>query len=626
MIKIGVKTNIAFVSHRLIPMLLGAVFLFFFASCGMGLDPAWKSESGLHINFGNPNSALDSRALAGGNGASGHLSIRTESKAGTQVWGPWKITPPQAFSTSEIPAGTYSSIILVYGTSPVDTAWLADQKSSTLEASLAEKYPGQVSWAEKKSFVIKEGAVTQLSATLIPAVPEVLTIDLQSGPFSVPLVSLPNEKNAFRFIKLTNLDYNPTDGESLYSFTLTPLSEVSSEGNTFFSPSSLGLFTASGEFVANIPLDPVNEGMVSWTLKKADPAWSVVSSGTLYLSCAWNAEKSNEIELRFDTNPIDPVEPEVPASVQLTGANGFEGKRVLVAIETEPLDPENSIILSGGFGIIGADGSVRISLLSASDVTVLWKPIPSASYLVTMLIDETNKWPTDIEKTAMNLMPEKDIAGSRMWQKSVSATKDGTLAVEVPFSESFVLSSYLLYPEVDSETAFLQVGYLFEGKKILFPPWNSQTNGAYIKANYTFKGWATSKADATAGKIAYAAGEESMSIYTGTPGVNIKLWPVWIKDVASITFEVNPASIGTTEVRPSIAISMTTANSLTGPEGFASYRWTLNGIQFGTSQTLSLDLAIHVVPLNPGENEIVLFVTDSEGVVSVVVQPFTLTQ
>lgn len=603
MIKIGVKTNIAFVSHRLIPMLLGAVFLFFFASCGMGLDPAWKSESGLHINFGNPNSALDSRALAGGNGASGHLSIRTESKAGTQVWGPWKITPPQAFSTSEIPAGTYSSIILVYGTSPVDTAWLADQKSSTLEASLAVEYPGQVSWAEKTSFVIKEGAVTQLSATLIPAVPEVLTIDLEKQNDSTTLNF--SNVNTFSFVKVTNLNVGLEEGSSVESVTITTTS----------STVSLVFYDVLGKKM--LPITPTSaEGSSSWTLQNPDD--------TFYLACAWDGTVG-EVTLNLDRKRIetDP-EPEVFASVRLTGATSLEGKKVLVAIETEPEDPENSEVVAGGVGQIGSDGSVGISLFSTLSVDTLWKPEASVSYSVVMFIDENSKWSTEIDITALELMPNTDIAGSRFWNEPVTATTEGEFTVVVQFSTTIVLSSYLLYPEIDAETAYLQVGYLNKGKKVLLPPWNVQTNAPYEKPGYTFKGWATSIETATIGTIDYAVNDESLCIYTGAPGINIELWPVWEEKPVEITFTVSTTTPEILDISGDAILSMASPVTLTGPEGFVSYLWTLNGMQVGTSQNLA-DFSLESFEiLNLGTNEFVLVATDASGTHFVGTHQFTL--
>ncbi len=100
---------------------LSALTALSLSSCLMGLDPAWKSkETSVSLNLPSVSAdSGDSRALIQG---TGFLYIRTlGGPAGTvaPLYGPFQIDKPD-FETKQIPAGTYSDILVLYSSIKLD--------------------------------------------------------------------------------------------------------------------------------------------------------------------------------------------------------------------------------------------------------------------------------------------------------------------------------------------------------------------------------------------------------------------------------------------------------------------------------------------------------------------------
>ncbi|HKL85355.1 MAG TPA: hypothetical protein VJ861_03375, partial [Treponemataceae bacterium] len=94
------------------------LFSFLFVSCPSGLDPSWKNNNKPIFSLDFSNSSLSdgagSRALIQGEG---FLYIRTVGSATGikgSFYGPYTVLPGKTFSTTEIPAGSYTGLAVIY--------------------------------------------------------------------------------------------------------------------------------------------------------------------------------------------------------------------------------------------------------------------------------------------------------------------------------------------------------------------------------------------------------------------------------------------------------------------------------------------------------------------------------
>jgi len=163
------------------------------SACTMGLDPAWKSV-GTTLSFGmgsgGSSRSAESRALIQG---SGFLYICAD----TTVYGPYLAAASKMFTTSDVPAGTYGSIKVVFSASVLDRAWLVRELSSApswsdLAGNLAADYSGLLSGNEIEDFTIEPEKANVLSMTLLPVVAAAHTADFTSSTQQLTLPSTGN--------------------------------------------------------------------------------------------------------------------------------------------------------------------------------------------------------------------------------------------------------------------------------------------------------------------------------------------------------------------------------------------------------------------------------------------------
>lgn len=91
---------------------------FLFVSCPSGLEPSWKPEGKATITLDFSTSLQgnkgESRAIVQGDG---FLYIRTVGDSPSLIgkfYGPFEVSSGSVFSTTEIPAGTYASLAVIY--------------------------------------------------------------------------------------------------------------------------------------------------------------------------------------------------------------------------------------------------------------------------------------------------------------------------------------------------------------------------------------------------------------------------------------------------------------------------------------------------------------------------------
>ena len=91
------------------------------------------------------------------------------------------------------------------------------------------------------------------------------------------------------------------------------------------------------------------------------------------------------------------------------------------------------------------------------------------------------------------------------------------------------------------------------------------TSNSFTKTGYTFKGWATSQANANAGTVAYANGA-SVKELSATNGATVTLWAAWKDETAPVA---NDISVTATLK----SASQTATISATDGVGVVSYYW-----------------------------------------------------
>lgn len=206
----------------LIALLVAAIAI---SSCSYGLEPSWKKTEGLAtFSLDLTQAFTGSRAVSSG---TGYLYIRTAggpSGAKGPTYGPYVISGPGVFATSDIPAGTYPRFAICYSAvslegnaefksliSLPDQDFLAQATGTNAMDILLD---GDASGAILDNVVLQEGKVNAVSAVLIPFIHEpqvsvgtyVLPVNQMYGTMTLPDLGPSVRK---KFIHVTGADFDP---------------------------------------------------------------------------------------------------------------------------------------------------------------------------------------------------------------------------------------------------------------------------------------------------------------------------------------------------------------------------------------------------------------------------------
>ncbi len=172
-----------------VSVLLPAAFTFFLAAnvlVSCTFEPAWKSVPAtkvvLSFSVPEPVRSLDPmRAIAA---SAGYAYVQTGLTASEAVmYGPYPVTAGEPTTVTDIPAGTYKAIALVFSPKeftdpsilPVPDGTLATLSSALATRAAADGLDLQVSCALLANKEIRLGTSTVLAATLMPVTPTTLT-------------------------------------------------------------------------------------------------------------------------------------------------------------------------------------------------------------------------------------------------------------------------------------------------------------------------------------------------------------------------------------------------------------------------------------------------------------------
>ncbi len=615
---------------------LASLSVLFAWSCSYGLEPA-GSDPVVSILFSTPEPpsprqqdalflAPASRALTG---ASGFLLFRAESDAGVSVYGPWSVSAGKPFVTTDVASGTYRKFRVVYSSQRIDSAWLASLSSESFAADLAKKYPGQTVWNEKSGLVLTEGKTTNLALTLIPAVPESLTIDPASSDYFVQLEPDAGEISAFRFVSLKNLSSGLAEGETLSSVILTAAFEKSADAASPESTSldSLSLYSATGSKLASLPAKNGTEGDLSWTFDFASSGLKEADLQQLYIGCLWPAESLGWMRIDMEqiaasAEPVDPVT--TPSTVAYKGSALLKGWEIL-AFASEYSGEETEVVPVGGFGAgigtVGADGSASFSLYSIENAVTLWAPVQSKKYSYIVIIrppknTTVSDLPALVEAMAKS---ENFLEGTYFYSPTDPVSpSDGVLSVNVAEADLLASATFHLYPEskATSFSVFDNIGTI--GGVQLSYPTDPMTGASYIRDGFVFAGWALSPEDAATGLAAYKIDALGKIVYTGLSGTNIPLWGVWkeskevpINQTLSFAFLLQEETLVPPNISGGNKLPLSGTLILSADPGLSSYLWLVNGAAVGSGQTLSLVLS-GIPNVVIGDNEVVLIASSED--------------
>lgn len=251
------KKRIVPIALSVCAIVLAAVFA---VSCSSEFEPAWKASGGkatLSIRLGKPASPSASPRLVVQNG--GYLYIQTGHDEGTAVlYGPWKVSAGDTFTTTDIPAGTYSAMHLIYTAEPLPDSepiiLIEDMTfSGELESRLDvyEMTLDSVSLATITDVTIIEGTTNVLKATLLPATARYVDA---SGPLPVPhsFSDSPDSRERL-FIQLTNTSTGIGDYERLASLDVTIANTSPIDSASLF---YAALYRADGSFASALTVSP----------------------------------------------------------------------------------------------------------------------------------------------------------------------------------------------------------------------------------------------------------------------------------------------------------------------------------------------------------------------------------
>jgi len=171
--------------------------VFFSSSCSLGLEPFSGKQGNLPqvmIQFSQVASGEDrsvSRAIVQGNG---FLYIRTIGGPTVDkgpFYGPYPVSANTNFKTTDIPAGHFSSIFLLYSAEVLNGSFAIDYNNISYPFTalmalpdsdfrsfagtgtptsniLGDFFNGKVSFGEKQSVTLEAGKTTNISMTLVP--------------------------------------------------------------------------------------------------------------------------------------------------------------------------------------------------------------------------------------------------------------------------------------------------------------------------------------------------------------------------------------------------------------------------------------------------------------------------
>lgn len=229
-----------------------ALVAVFAVSCSNSFEPAWKASDGkttLSIRLGKPVAPSASSRLIVQNG--GYLYIQTGHDAGTAIlYGPWKVSAGDTFTTNDIPAGTYSAIHLIYSAEPLpDATPIIPYLDETFPVALGSRLSASgmtldsVSLATIPNVTIIEGTTNVLKATLLPATEISRDVSVSE---STGLTNSPDSR-AKAFIQLTNTSSGIGENERLASLDVTIANTSLIDSVSLF---YLALYRADGSFVS----------------------------------------------------------------------------------------------------------------------------------------------------------------------------------------------------------------------------------------------------------------------------------------------------------------------------------------------------------------------------------------
>lgn len=310
-----------------------AIIAILTGSCTIGLEPAsFNRKTSLTIRIAPPASATrDGEDRAGRSGRadralatrSGFLYIQTGIDPATAaVYGPYEAGPESTVTITDIPAGTYTPLLLAYvptrldiapapvypnGLSP-ESARLAIQESLT-----DEDLRQSSSCAFVERFELLEGKKNEVSATFVP------TTDLSYGSETMPLRGDPS-KVSRRFIRIDNVKkaysgVGASDPKKMKFMLFAPKDASASL-------TSFALYSASGVRVHG---DATSHTITSDSPYTADVEWSGDDS---YYAFVEYAADALGFFVRFAEPPDTPDTPAEPIPGPDTTSPSAEALRI----------------------------------------------------------------------------------------------------------------------------------------------------------------------------------------------------------------------------------------------------------------------------------------------------------
>ena len=237
------------IQRMLILVVLCCVTALFLLACNSGLEPAGNSDKTVFCLqlggvTGTPSGSSDGRALVQGGG---YLYIQTGlTLSDAKIYGPFDVVPSVAFETTEIPAGDYPFMALVYVKNPDTNAHTspiipADQTSAAFLTALQTLWLNDTDTRETASFALlkdvslRSNQTNTVSSTLLPVTTTVAVS-------SAYLTGTANTVTK-RFLKLTGVSAGfATSGNTLMKCSATT-------GSVSAIMYAVGLYNADGTLV-----------------------------------------------------------------------------------------------------------------------------------------------------------------------------------------------------------------------------------------------------------------------------------------------------------------------------------------------------------------------------------------
>ena len=235
----------------LILISLSCVTVLLLFACNSGLEPAGNSGKTVFCIqlggvAGTPSGGSDGRAVVQGGG---YLYIQTGlTWSDAKIYGPFDVAPSVAFETTEIPAGDYPYMALVYVKNPDTNAHTspiipADQTSAAFLTALQALWSNNnnddtretASFALLKDVSLRSNQTNTVSSTLLPVTTTVAVS-------SAYLTGTANTVTK-RFLKLTGV----SAGFATSGKTLMKCSATTGSGSAIMY--AVGLYNADGTLV-----------------------------------------------------------------------------------------------------------------------------------------------------------------------------------------------------------------------------------------------------------------------------------------------------------------------------------------------------------------------------------------